>query len=255
MRKTLLRALVVVGVLALVAAGSAYALRIQGGNIVITTDGGFSPTKLPKHEFAPIKLHGYGKISTADGSPPPILKQLAFWFDKHGAVETRGLPVCSAGKLAATTTPQARKLCPGAIVGTGFGTAVVYFPEQAPIPASSPLTIFNGPKKHGDPTVFVHAHLTVPGPTTFVVPVEIQKVHDGRYGFKTVAEIPKIAGGYGVPIYGRLTIGRTWHYKGRTLSYANASCADGRLQAKVQATFKDSTVMQGTLFKPCTVAK
>jgi hypothetical protein len=238
-------------VVLLAAAGTAVALRLQAGNIVVTTDGGFSPTTLPKHEFAPIKLHGYGQISTVDGSNPPILETIVLWFDKHGAVETRGLPVCTPGKLAATTTPQARKLCPGAIVGTGVGKAVVNFPEQPAIPASSPITIFNGPKKHGNPTVLAHAHLTVPAPTTFVVPIEIQKVHDGRYGFKTVAKIPKIAGGYGTPIYGRLSIGREWKYKGRTLSYVNASCPDGRLQAKGQFIFKDGTLLEGTLLKPC----
>ncbi len=255
MRKTVLRTLAVAAVAALVAAGSAYALHLQVGNVVVDGDGGFSPTTLPKHRLAPIRLHGYGKISTADGSQPPILKQIVLWFDKHGAVETRGLPVCTQAKLAATTTPQARKLCPGAIVGTGFGKAVVNFPEQGPIPASSPITIFNGPKKDGNPTVLAHAHITVPGPTTFVVPIEIQKVHDGRYGFKTVAEIPKIAGGYGTPIYGRLAIGRTWKYRGKTLSYANASCPDGHLQAKGQFTFKDGTFLQGTLVKPCQTAK
>ena len=91
----------------------------------------------------------------------------------------------------------------------------------------------------------------MPAPTTFVVPVEIQKVHDGRYGFKTVANIPKIAGGYGIPLYGQLTIGREWTYKGKKLSYANASCPDGRLQAKGQFTFKDGTLLQGTFLKPC----
>lgn len=252
MRKTVLRASAVAAVLLLALAASALALRLQVGNIVVTTDGGFSPTTLPKHEFAPIKLHGYGRIATADGTTPPILEQIVLWFDKHGSVETRGLPVCTPGKLAATTTNQARKLCPGAIVGTGFGKAVVNFPEQDPIPASSPITLFNGPKKNGNPTVLAHAHLTVPGPTTFVVPIEIQKVHDGRYGFKTVAQIPKIAGGAGTPIYGRLSIGRTWKYKGKTLSYANASCPDGRLQAKGQFRFKDGTFLEGTLFRPCT---
>jgi hypothetical protein len=252
MLKTVLRTILVVSLLALVGAASAYALRIQAGNIIVITDGGFSPTTLPKDRFAPIKAHGFAKFETADGGIPPILDQIIFWFDKHGAVETRGLPVCTPAKLAATTTPQARKLCPGAIVGTGFGKAVVNFPEQGPIPASSPITIFNGPKKNGNPTVLAHAHLTVPGPTTFVVPIEIQKVHDGRYGFKTVAKIPKIAGGYGTPTYGRLAIGREWTYKGKTLSYINASCPDGRLQAKGQFTFKDGTFLQGNLLKPCT---
>jgi hypothetical protein len=251
MRKTVLRTFSLLTVLALLVAASASAIRLHAGNIVVVAEGGFSPTTLPKHEFAPIKLHGYGKISTADGSPPPILQRITIWFDKHGEVVTKGLPVCTQAKLAATTTPQARKLCPGAIVGTGYGKAVVNFPEQGPIPAGSAITIFNGPKKNGNPTVLAHAHLTVPGPTTFVVPIEIQRVHDGRYGFKTVAEIPRIAGGYGTPIYGRLSIGREWTYKGKRLSYANASCPDGRLQAKGQFTFKDGTFLQGNFLKPC----
>ncbi len=252
MRKTVLRALVAVATLGLVGAASAYALRIQVGDIVVTGNGGFSPTTLPKHGFAPIRLHGYGKIETVDGSLPPILKQLTFWFDKHGAVETRGLAVCPKRKLLATTTAQARKNCDEAIVGTGFGKAVVNFPEQAPIPASSPLTIFNAPPQHGNPAVYVHAYTTVGGPSAIIIPVTIQKVHDGRYGFKTVADIPKIVNGYGTPIYGRLKIGREWSYKGKRLSYANAGCPDGHLQAKVRSSFADGSVLEGTFLKPCT---
>jgi hypothetical protein len=255
MRTNLLRVFLVVGALCLLGAGMAYALRLQVGKIVLTTDGGFSPTALPKNENAPIKLHGYARIETTDGTPPSPLEQLVLEFDKHGAVETRGLPVCTKNRLIATTTQQARRACPDSIVGKGMGSAEVNFPDQAPIPASSPLTIFNGPKKNGNPTVFAHAYLTVGGPSTFIVPIEIQKVNDGRYGFKTVAEIPKIVNGYGTPKYGELTIGKTWQYKGKTLSYANARCADGRLQAKGQFTFKDGTFLQGTVFRPCTVKK
>ena len=251
MRKTLLRVHVLVVVVLLVAAASAAAIVLHASNLVITTDGGFSPTTLPKEGFAPIKLHGFGKIATEDGSPPQVLETVTIWFDKNGKVETRGLPTCTPGKLKATTTAQARKLCPGAIIGTGFGKAVVIFPEQGPIPASSPITLFNAKPKNGNPVVLAHAHLTVPGPTTFVVPIEIQKVHDGRYGFKTVAKIPKIAGGAGIPLYARISVGREWQYKGKTLSYANAGCPDGRLQAKGQFKFKDGTFLQGSVFKRC----
>jgi hypothetical protein len=243
---------VVAFVLLLVGAGSATAIVLQLGNVKVVTDGGFTPTTLPKHHFAPIKLHGFGKISTTDGKTPPILDKLTIWFDKHGEVETTGLPICTAGKLAATTPAVARKNCKNAIVGKGYGTAVVNFPEQGEIKASSPITIFNGPPKHGNPTVLAHAYLSVPAPTTYIVPVEIQRVHDGRYGFKTEATIPKIAGGYGTPIYGRLQIGREWTYKGKRYSYANASCADGRLQGKGQFVFKDGTALEGTLIKTCT---
>lgn len=252
MRKTLLRANVMAVVAMLVLAASAVALRLETGNLVVTTDGGFTPTTLPKKKFAPIKLHGFGKIDTKDGTPPPILETVTILFDKHGKVETRGLPTCTPGKLAATTVPQARKLCPGAIIGKGVGKAVVVFPEQPPIPASSAITLFNARPKNGNPVVLAHAHLTVPAPSTFVVPIEVQKVNKGRYGFKTVAKIPKIAGGSGIPLYARLKIGREWKYKGKTLSYANASCPDGRLQAKGEFEFKDGTFLQGSVFKRCT---
>jgi hypothetical protein len=252
MRKTLLRTFAGVLVLALAAAASASALHLQVANIIVDTDGGFTPTTLPRHELAPIEIHGYGEITTSDGSLPPILKQLTFWFDKNGGVETRGLPACPKRKLIATTPAQARRNCRDSIVGTGFGKAVVNFPEQAPIPASSPLTIFNAPPQHGNPAVYVHAYTTVGGPSAFIISVEIQRVHDGRYGFKTVANIPKIVNGYGTPLYGRIKIKKEWNYKGKRLSYVNASCPDGRLQAKVQSTFKDGTLLQGTFVKPCT---
>jgi hypothetical protein len=252
MPKTVLRVGVLSALGLLVLAATALAIRLQVGNVIVTADGGFSPTTLPKDHFAPIKLYGHGRISTADGKPAPVLEQIILWFDKHGSVETRGLPVCTAAKLANTKTAQARKLCPGSIVGKGKGTAIVYFPESAPIPANSPLTLFNGPPIHGNPSVLAHAHLTVPVPTTFVVSIEIQRVHDGRFGFKTVAKIPRIAGGYGVPTYGQLTIGREWTYKGKRLSYVNAGCPDGRLQAKGRFIFKDGTVLAGGLLKRCT---
>jgi hypothetical protein len=251
MRKTLLRALVVLAMVLLVGAGAAEALKLRIGKIIIVGDGGFSPTTLPKRENAPIKLFGHAKFSTTDGTRPSPLRRLVLEFDKHGAVETRGLPKCTEAKLVAT----ARRNCRGSIVGTGFGTALVELPEQRGIKASSPLTLFNGPKVHGNPSVLGHAHLDYPAPTTYVVLIEIQKISNGRYGFKTVADFPRIANDYGSPLSGRLKIGREWMYKGQRLSFANAHCADGRLQAKAEFSFKDGSFVQGTIFKPCKVRK
>lgn len=255
MRKTLLRTLIGLAIVSLAGAGAAEAIKLRIGNIIIVGDGGFSPTKLPKHENAPIRLFGHAAFKTVDGTRPSPLRTLTLEFDKHGAVETRGLAKCSEPKLVATTTPQARKLCPGSIVGTGFGTGVVELPEQRPIKVSSPLTLFNGPVKHGNPTVIGHAHIDYPGPTTYLVLIEIQRVHHGRYGFKTVANFPKIVNGYGSPTSGHLTIGREWTWRGKRLSYANAHCADGRLQAKAEFSFEDGSFVQGTIFKPCTVRR
>lgn len=252
MRKNVLRTSVLTVIALLAMSGAALAIVLRTGPIEVVGEGGFSPTTLPKHKTAPITLHGEGRIGTTDGSLPPVLRTLIVWFDKHGAVVTEGLPYCTKGKLAATTSAQARKVCAGSIVGEGSGTALIAFPEQKPFKATSPITIFNAAPHDGNPTVLAHAYLSVPAPTTYIVPVEIQKVNNGPFGFRTEATIPKIAGGYGIPLEGRLTIGKKWAYKGKKLSYANASCPSGKLQAKVETEFSDSTKLSGVILKQCT---
>jgi hypothetical protein len=257
MGKGFARALAVAAVLLLVGVGTALAARqvvqvkIQAGNIIVIGEGGFAPDTLPKKVDAPIEIFGKGHLGTADGSYPPVLEKIQFEFDKHGSADTTGLEKCSAAKLEATTVAVARKLCPEAIVGTGFGKAVVLFPEQGPIPASSPITLFNGPEVGGDPSIIAHAHLTVPAPTTFIVPIRIETINNGRYGYRVKAVIPKIAGGYGHPISGSIRVGRKWTYKGKRHSFANARCADGRLQAVGEYTFKDGTALKGTFLGTC----
>jgi hypothetical protein len=228
-------------------------VKLQVGDLVINGRGGFRPETLPKHHDAPIKIYGGGKVSTISGELPPILETLTFEFDKHGHVDTTGLEVCTAAKLQATTVPAARRACPGAIVGKGFGTAIVAFPEQKPFPVSSPITLFNGPKVHGFDSVLAHAYTTVPVATTFIVPVVIEKIHNGIYGYRVKAKIPKIAGGYGHPSSGHITVDRKWTYKGKKHSYVNARCETGRLQARGEFLFQDGTFLTGTFFRPCKV--
>jgi hypothetical protein len=246
-----------VALAALFASGAAEAkvMVIRVGDIVLTADGGFSPTKLPKHENAPISLHGGGKLSTVSGAYPPILENINIEFDRHGAVETTGLEVCKLRELEARTVPAARKACPNAIVGKGFGHAVVAFAESKPINVDSPITLFNGPKKGGNPTVLAHAYTTYPVPVALIVPVVIEKIHKGVYGYRTKAKLPKIAGGAGIPISGHLKINRKWTYKGQKHSYVNARCETGHLQARVEATFKDHTFLSGVFVAACQVRK
>lgn len=239
--------------LVLAAAGTAEALWIRAGDLIVIGDGGFRPTALPKYKDAPITIYGGGRIETVSGNLPPIIETITFEFDRHGSVQTVGLPVCTAGRLEATTVKGARNLCPGAIVGRGDGSAMVAFPEQKPFKVSSPITVFNGPRKRGNPTVLAHAYTTVPVPTTFIVPVEIEKINKGTYGYRTEARIPRIAGGAGIPVSGHLTIGKRWTHKGKRHSYVNARCETGRLQARGLFTFKNGLVLRGTFLRPCQV--
>lgn len=260
---------VVLGLLAVaaVANASSFHQHVVVGELVLDAQGGFEPNALPKHENAPIITHGGGKLSTISGELPPILDTFVLEFDKHGAVDTTGIPVCTQGKLVATDVPAARRACGDAIVGTGFGSAVVKFPEQPPIKVGSPITLFNGPKKGGDDTIIAHAHLDYPGPATFIVPIVIEKIHRGVYGYRVKVRIPKIAGGYGHPIAGSAKVGRKWTFKGKKHSYISARCETGRFLVRGEFTFKNgpedsakqaeqaSDVLLSTFLLPCQVRK
>lgn len=234
-------------------AAPAPAVQLRAGDILITADGGFAPKALPRDRDAPVVLHGGGRISTVSGRPPPVLKTITIEFDRHGSVDTTGLPTCRLDRLEATTTKTARRVCGDALVGSGFGRAEVALPEQDPFPVSSPILLFNGPPEHGDPTVIAHAYITQPVPVTFVIPIVIERIHKGLYGYRTSAAIPKIANGYGVPAAGFLRVGRRWTYRGRRHSYVNARCANGRLQARGEFSFDDGTELSGTFLRPCRV--
>ena len=233
--------------LAAVASGE----RIQLGNIVVDVDGGFSPRALPKHGFAPITLKADADVSTLDGNLPPPAGHIVIDWDRNGRLTTRGLPRCSSAKIENTTTPAAMKACRSSLVGVGFASGQVAFPEQAPFPASSKVLVFNGTPRGGHPVALVHAYAYVPAPTTFVIPVDITKIHGGRYGFRTALTAPVIAGGYGVITHFDIKIHRTYTAGGRSQTYVAARCADGRLQARGSVSFADGSSLTGSIFRPC----
>lgn len=249
---------VVLGVLAVAATATASSFKVHKvvGNLVLDAEGGFEPNALPRRHDAPIVTHGGGKLSTVTGEIPPVLDTFVLEFDKHGHVDTKGLPHCTRGKLVATEVAKARRHCRGAIVGKGYGKAVVALPEQIPFTVGSPITLFNGPKKHGNVTIFAHAYLDYPGPTTFIVPIVIEKIHKGVYGYRVKVKIPKIAGGYGHPLTGKARVGRKWKFKHREHSFINARCQTGHFLVRGKFTFKeDETILNASFFLPCKVRK
>jgi hypothetical protein len=197
--RNLIRSMVIGVALALVVAGSAPAKpeTVRVGNLVLVDDGWLSPTKLPKHKQGPVNAYLSASISTVDGSHLPAAREVVVDLDKHVHVNAEGLPVCRAGRLTSRNTGDARRACGKAIVGKGDARVEVAFPEQAPIMASSPLTIFNGGVKGGKTTLFIHGFITVPVPAAVVATVEITPIREGHFGSRIVAKIPKISGGAG----------------------------------------------------------
>lgn len=244
--------LLVAAVLFASSAGAEKSKTVEMGNLIFTFNGGFTPTKLPKKTLAPITLSASGTIRTKDGTHPPPLKEVIVETDKNGAVNTVGLPKCTAGKLQSRDTATVRRICKGSIIGTGTTEVEIALQEQRPIPVDSDLTVFNGGTKGGVTTFFIHAYITVPTPAAVVTTVKIKRVHHGRYGLESVASIPKIAGGNGSVKSFSLKIGRQYSYKGKRLSVLSAKCADGKLQAHSTAVFADGSKGSADIVRTCT---
>lgn len=253
MRRTLTRALCVAGLAGLIACASAYALKIEIDKTVVSATATIFPRALPAKQDVPVQVNNVTRIKTTDGSQPPTLHRLIFGFDKNGSIDSKGLPVCTMAKLADTTSALARKRCAGAIVGEGVGKAEVRLPGLAPQQVSVPITFFNGPPAGGNPSLIGHARETIPVPKTLLVPIQIERIHQGRYGYRVEIELPEIAGGYGAATLVKATIGKTWMRGGEEVGYLNAHCSGGRLQVHGSLSFADGSFFPGTLTSPCHV--
>jgi hypothetical protein len=213
-----------------------------------TLTGSVSPSVLSKHSFTGVTAKFNLDITSSDANPPPPLLTSTIHFDNQVKVDFKGLAVCRPGKLENTNAGQARKACPQAIIGRGFGNAKVTFPDQAPIDAPSPITLFNGPPAGGNPKVIIHAYTTVPAPTTFIVPGVLRNSGGGK---SITFEVPPIAGGYGTLVHFDTRLGRKFKVGRQTHSYANAKCAQGHLTVEGDFKYLDGTASHTTFSAKC----
>jgi hypothetical protein len=232
-------------------AGAANAALVKVGNLVLTADGGFKPSTLPRSTYAPINFDGEANLRAVDGSVPPPLQQLVLEFDRDGRLSTGGLPVCQPSSLEEATTQEARSRCPGAIVGTGHASVAISG-EGQPLVVSSPLTFFNGPRLAGKPTVIMHARITVPAVQSFVITIPIEK-RGGPYRYRATIDLPPIAGGHGSLTHLDASIGKRYRSGGKERSYVSARCADGIFSTRGRFTFAEGTIIDGSIEKACTV--
>lgn len=252
------RALVPLGLIATLAVtaigANAASLHLQVGDLLVDSSAEIAPSRLPAKGGAPVEVTSVVKVSTRDGSTPTALEKLVLQFDKHGAIDPRGWPRCTAAKLSGKTTAGARAACRKAIVGEGTAKAVVTPPGQAPFTISSPLVFFNAPPTGGKPTMIVHAYEKFPGPKALLTPIVIEKVNAGRYGYRAEIAMPEIAGGYGAATLSEATVGATRERGGKTAGFLKAYCQGSRLQVYGTVYFTDGGFTNGTLVQACQVA-
>jgi hypothetical protein len=216
-----LLALVALSTLAL-SGGPAGAERLQEGNLIVSLNGGISPSKLPRHHPAPVAVYMEGGVHTTDGSALPRVDRLKLELAWRGDLLTQGLPVCPQVRLKGTETHQAVEVCKGALVGRGRLAAKIFVPGQEPFGIRANLLAFNGKTKVGRRAVLVHAYTSDP-PISFVIPFV---VHHGTGAFHTVlvTTIRRSVGTWPHVSSFRIDVGRSFFWHGKRRSYLNASC-------------------------------
>jgi hypothetical protein len=243
-----------VAILLLGAATVADAALVRVGRVVVRADGGFKPQTLPRKRYAPISFQGWADLDSTDGGPVPAVKSVRLEFDRDGLLTTRGLPVCPPSRIENATPKAARRICRNALVGTGEVAASVTEPNLGSIRVRSPLSIFNGPRVGGHPSVVSHARSTYPTEEIFAIVIPIER-RSGSFSYRATAEIPQIAEGRAALTHLEATIGRRYRSGGSERSFVSARCSDGIMETRGRLDFYDGTVIEGSLVKPCNYLK
>ena len=229
------------------AAGDAALVEVNG--LVLRADGGFQPQSLPRRSYAPIDFEGYVDLGARGGGQPPPLQEALIDFDRDGRLTVAGLPSCAPESIADAGTEEARRVCRGAIVGTGHVGVIVALPS-GPVRAAAALTIFNGPRLEGNPTAILHARFTVPTTQTYAIVAPIERI-PGRFRYRVRLNVPPLAGGLGALTHIDVKVGRRYRAGGRSRSYISARCSDNILQTHGYFSFADGTVISGQVEKYC----
>ncbi len=217
----------------------------------LEANGGVIPVKLPKREMAPVAVLLSGRISDSNAAQPPPLREVAIEFDRHGALDATGLPVCNPN-IQFQKISQAESICKGSIVAKGTATFEVAAPPgSSPTPVGGQLAVINGGFRAGVRILYAEVFLRLVAPTVVKSTLEVRKIHQGPYGLQVVGKMPIIEGLPGTLLGFSLEIRHLFMYKGKKQSFAMANCANGHLRARMIALFTNGETKSGTMIRTC----
>lgn len=208
-------------VVALVTVASAAIIQQDGLRITVLSQ--VMPFKLPRDRPAPISVFVSGHVATPSGELPPQLKRMTIKVNRHGLLQSKGLPTCDLARVKTATTERALSLCGDALVGSGRFWASIVLPDQRPFPTRGRLLIFNGREK-GRPVLYAHIFTPSPFPTSFVITFAITHINQWAYGTQLSASLPQALGSWGFVDRIKLTLKRKYRFEGNHLSFFNAAC-------------------------------
>jgi hypothetical protein len=201
----------------------ALATVVQVGNLRVTVLSQVLPFKLPRDQVAPIAVFVSGHIGTVNGETPPQLQRMTIKLNRHGLLQSKGLPTCRIPEVLASSTQQALARCGPALIGSGQFWAHIVLPQLPPYPTRGRLLIFNG-RQGKQKLLIASIYATNPFSTSFVIPFHITHIAQGPYGTLLTASFSEALRNWGFVDRIKLTLRRKYQLGGHQLSYFNSSC-------------------------------
>lgn len=230
---------------------------VQKGNLRVSMNGKLSPHVLPRKGVAPVSVTVGGRISTTDETEPPQLRQMTVEINRHGRIESTGLPICNAAKIRTASNGRALAICGKAQVGEGKFFGTVTLPGSAPYPIEGKLLMFNA-REHGHPALLGHIYSPHPFATSFVISFAISSKPNGNYGTVLTADLRKALGSKKNLTGIEMTLSRHYSYKGKRRSYVSAGCPAPKgfnstpfPLARTSFSFADGRKLSGVLNRTC----
>ena len=203
--------------------GGAGGETVRQGGLQVSFGGSVAPKVLPRTGTTPVSVAIRGGVRALGGGPPPSLRRIAIEVNRVGVLDRRGLPVCPAGRLRASSTEAALTACGPALVGEGRVGGVLVLPEQEPSAFGGRVVAFNGRMPDGAPAILAHLYATRPAPIAFVLAFRVSHGH-GTFGTRLVATVPAGTRSTAHITSFSLRLHRVFEVGGERRSYLSAGC-------------------------------
>lgn len=241
------------------AVGVAQAEIEQQGDVVVAFDGGISPRALPREGVAPVAVSIDSTFKSSEGAdPPPQLRTISIGINRAGRVFDRGLPSCRVRRIQPTTIKAARRICGGAIVGSGHIQVRIHLANQAPFTFKGPVLVFHAKPAGGHRRLLAQVYGRKP-PSAFVLTFNILR-KQGTFGTVIKTTLPRPARSWAYVTHFDMKLRRLYTYRGEKHSYISAGCAapegfPGAVYpfARANFGFAGGKHVTTTLVRDCTV--
>lgn len=251
---------VVASLLALaVFATAARAELTARGNLFARFSGGITPTALPRMQRIPIAVSVAGTVKTFTGERPPALRQVRIELNRGGRLDPDALPACHYRQLADASPGRALASCGDSLVGGGFYSAMVAFPEQGSVPLEGRILAFNAVYE-GHHAILAHVYGGEPAPIAHLIVFRIRH-QSGTFGTVLTGDLPPSINNDGYVTGISLRFFRHFAYRGSRRTYISASCAAPRgfsvgvfPFARASMSFEDGRTLSSVLTRTCRVS-